>query len=208
MSVGIYMTDPPQSGASPLPHLDLHKVWRPCTASMHHEPASGTAPTPQTFAPPPEIRQPKTPKPRIPGLFAVWSVFFRATWPVWHAPCNNPDTTQFRGPWYRQAENPLFTPGVLDANRVALHTAFGNLGTGRPGIPSLTPKPLASPRFGSPGTGRPGTPSFIALGDGSPAASGHPPPRPSTPRATAEPPPGSAASPHRSCARASSHPCR
>jgi hypothetical protein len=36
--------------------LDLHKVWRPCTASRHHEPASGTAPTPETSAPPPEIR--------------------------------------------------------------------------------------------------------------------------------------------------------
>jgi len=142
------------------------------------------------------------------GALRFLEKFFCTTQPLWHAPCNNPSTTQFRGPWYRQAENPLFTPGVLDANRVALHTAFGNLGTGRPGIPSLTPKPLASPRFGSPGTGRPGTPSFIALGDGSPAASGHPPPRPSTPRATAEPPPGSAASPHRSCARASSHPCR
>src|SRR5471032_3056136 len=92
--------------------------------------------------------------------FALSGNFFGTTSQFWHAPCNNPVTTQFRGPWYRQAENPLFTPGVLDADRVAPHTRFGNLGTGRPGIPSLTPKPLASPRFGSPGTGRPGTPFF------------------------------------------------
>src|SRR3989344_3265202 len=110
MSVDIYMTDPPQSGASPLPHLDLHKVWRPCTASMHHEPASGTAPTPQTFAPPPEIRQPKTPKPRIPGLFAVWSVFFEQL-----GQCGT---------------RPAIT---------LIQPSFGDLGTGRPRIPSLHP---------------------------------------------------------------------
>ena len=85
--------------------------------------------------------------------------------------------------------------------------SFGDLGTGRPRIPSLTPKPQASPRFGSPGTGRPGTPSFIARGDGSPAASGHRPLHRSTPHATAEPPPGSAAGQRRSCVCANSRPC-
>ncbi len=179
----------------------MHRFNAPCSSIAHTFQARGK-PLVKKMLNPENTKAPYS------GALRFLMKLFGTVWRVWHAPCNNPCTTQFRGPWYRQAENPLFTPGVLDANRVALHTAFGNLGTGRPGIPSLTPKPLASPRFGSPGTGRPGTPSFIALGDGSPAASGHRPPRPSTPRATAEPPPGSAASPHRPCARASSHPCR
>ncbi|CRM11553.1 hypothetical protein [Pseudomonas sp. 24 R 17] len=177
----------------------MHRFNAPCTSIAHAFQASSKHRSKN-------IENPENNEAPYSGALRFLEVFFGTPWPLWHAPCNNPCTTQFRGPWYRQAETPLFTPGVLDANRIALHTALGNLGTGRPGIPSLTPKPLASPRFGSPGTGRPGTPSFIALGDGSPAASGHQLLPPSNPRATAEPPPGSAASRRRSCARASSRP--
>ena len=72
----------------------------------------------------------------------------------------------------------------------------------------LTPHSRRASRFGNLGTGRPGIPSFIAPGDGSPAASGHRPRyRPIRP-AGAGPPPVSATTPHRSNAPASSRPCR
>ncbi|XUK65108.1 hypothetical protein ABMA08_01770 [Pseudomonas yamanorum] len=147
------------SQASQLPHLfctrltTVHRFNAPRTGIAHRSNVRNANLVKK-------ILKSKKAKAPYSGALRFLKRFFGATSQFWHAPCNNPVTTQFRGPWYRQAENPLFTPGVLDANRVAPHTRFGNLGTGRPGIPSLTPKPLASPRFGSPGTGRPGTPFF------------------------------------------------
>ena len=111
--------------------------------------------------------------------------------------------------------------------------SFGDLGTGRPGIPhfytglieptvlgaliqagqgfpSLHPGLCAErqpSRFGDLGTGRPGIPSFIAPGDGPPTASGHPPRCRSTLPAMDAPPPVSATIPCHSIALASSRPC-
>ncbi|MCK9800389.1 hypothetical protein M1B34_22535, partial [Pseudomonas sp. MAFF 302030] len=45
----------------------------------------------------------KTQKPRIPGLCGTQAKNKRARGENWHALCNNLITTQFRGPWYRQA---------------------------------------------------------------------------------------------------------
>ena len=116
-------------------------------------------------------------------------------------------------------------------------TRFGDLGTGRPGIPLFTPgadrhamRPpfwdpwyrqaggslftpdrrvtRSPPRFGNPDTGRSGIPAFITRGDGSPAASGHRPCcRPSLPAAAAPPTPSATTLRH-SLACASSRLCR
>ena len=106
--------------------------------------------------------------------------------------------------------------------------SFGDLGTGRPGIPSFTPRLITltatSPpvsgtlvqagrgfpllhqahrahsdepaRFGDLGTGRPGIPSFIPPADGSAASSAHRPCSRPTRHAAVAPLPGSAATPH------------
>lgn len=109
--------------------------------------------------------------------------------------------------------------------------SFGDLGTGRPGIPHFIRAQRAH-RFGGLDTGRsrfpfftPGSRTIAALpfwgpwyrqagdssfipGDGPPAASGHRPRCRPTGRATDAPPPPSAATPCRSNAPASSRPCR
>ncbi len=90
-------------------------------------------------------------------------------------------------------------------------TVLGALIQAGQGFPSLHPGPCAKrqpSRFGDLGTGRPGIPSFIALGDGPPAASDHPLRCRSTPLATDAPPPASATAPRHSNAPASSRPCR
>jgi hypothetical protein len=101
-------------------------------------------------------------------------------------------TTRFRGPWYRQAgDSPLYiglTPHWRRAQPVLgplIQAGQGFL------LYTGTCTQCASPcRFGNLGTGRPGIPSFIAPGDGSPAASGHRPGcRPSPPAAAALPAP-------------------
>lgn len=108
-------------------------------------------------------------KPRKPGLSAFLENSLNRLSRNWHAPCKDKImsavTHPFWGPWYRQAENPLlYTPNPYRSQR-RVPAGLGNPGTGRPGIPSLTPGLITltatSPtRFGNLGTGRPGLPLF------------------------------------------------
>jgi len=102
-------------------------------------------------------------------------------------------------------------PGIPHFIRAHRAHRFGGLDTGRSRFPFFTPGPCAKrepSRFGDLGTGRPGIPSFIAPGDGSPAASGHRLRCRPTPLATDAPPPASATNPCHSTAPANSRPCR
>ena len=87
-----------------------------------------------------------------------------------HAHSDEPNP--FREPWYRQAGDSLFYTGLITLTATS-PTRFGNLGTGRPGIPS-----------------------FIPPADGSAASSARRPWSRPTRRAAVAPPPGSAATPH------------
>ncbi len=87
-----------------------------------------------------------------------------------HAHSDEPNP--FWGPWYRQAGDSLFYTGLITLTATS-PTRFGDLGTGRPGIPS-----------------------FIPPADGSAASSARRPWSRPTRRAAVAPPPGSAATPH------------
>ncbi len=108
-------------------------------------------------------------KPRKPGLSAFLENSLNRLSQNWHAPCKDKITSAvthpFWGPWYRQAENPLLYTRNPYRSQRRVPAGLGNPGTGRPGIPSLTPGlitlPATSPtRFGNLGTGRPGIPSL------------------------------------------------
>jgi len=77
---------------------------------MHHEPASGTYLTPETSTSLKKSCTSKTPKPRISGLCAFWQFFLA----------------------------PIASSGTRPATTLVL-PSFGDLGTGRPRIPSLHP---------------------------------------------------------------------
>ena len=171
-----------------------------CTASMHGEPQLRMPREPQPIGKTREKQPIQKKKPRNTGLFASSADFLRQAIKNWHAPCNNPITTQFRGPWYRQAGDSPFYTGLIEP------TVLGALIQAGQGFPSLHPglcAERAPSRFGDLGTGRPGIPSFIAPGDGSPVASGHRPRCRPTPPATDAPPPTSAIIPYHSNAPAS-----
>jgi len=202
------LTDAPPSRASPLPHL---KLSAPPEGTVNRNRARQRLRNPASVRNRTPIEE--TRKPRITGLSALLRDFLFQLVKTWHAPCNSlisdadhhpvsgtlvqagrgfpslhrahtaqATSPQFWGPWYRQAGDSLFTPGS-----------------------SATREPS---RFGDLGTGRPGIPSFIAPGDGSPAASGHRPRYRPTHPAGDGPPPASTTIPRHSSAPASSHPCR
>ncbi len=108
-------------------------------------------------------------KPRKPGLSAFLENSLNRLSQNWHAPCKDKITSAvthpFWGPWYRQAETPLLYTRNPYRSQRRVPPGLGNPGTGRPGIPSLTPGLITltatSPtRFGNLGTGRPGIPSL------------------------------------------------
>lgn len=108
---------------------------------------------------------------------------------------------------------PLFTSGAHNASSDEPHPVLGTLVQAGRESPSLHPGLMtrqrrAPPGFGNLGTGRPGIPSFIAPGDGSPAASDLPLRHRTIRHATAGLPADSAATLHHSSAPANSRPCR
>ncbi|KPA92358.1 hypothetical protein PF66_01037 [Pseudomonas asplenii] len=105
---------------------------------MHPDPPSGSFQNRPLSSPAHFFRK----KSRISGPPATSEKFrtqLEAFFQSWHALCNNPCTTQFWGPWYRQAgESPSLHPGLIPL-RATGPTSFGDPGTGRPGISSFDP---------------------------------------------------------------------
>ncbi len=181
---------------------------------MHREPQSRTKTTSKPCPLSQSNPFRKNTKAPDSGAFSVLNRFFVSLCENWHAACNSPfsDSVHYpvsgtlvqagRGfPSLHRAHTALATsPPVLGP---LIQAGQGFLLYTR-----LTPHSRRASRFGDLGTGRPGIPSFIAPADESPAASGYQPHyRPSRP-AGAGPPPVSATTRHHSIAPASSRPCR
>lgn len=82
-------------------------------------------------------RTENTPKPRIPGLCALCRNFLAQTRHSGTRPAITLSLPSFGDLGTGRPRIPSLIPGALDADSVVPHTRFGNLGTGRPGIPSL-----------------------------------------------------------------------
>ena len=192
---------------------DAFRVLSAPTA-MHREPQSRTATDPKPRLLRNRTPIEKTRKPRITGLSALSGDFLFQLVKTWHAPCNSPFSDSVHYPVSGTLVQAGRGFPSLHRAHTALATSppvLGSLVQAGQGIPSLhrAHDAMREPsRFGNLGTGRPGIPSFIALGDGSPAASGHRPRYRPTRPAAAGPPPPSATTPHHSNARASSRSCR
>ena len=156
----------------------------------------------------------KTRKPRTTGLSAFQREFLFQLVKTWHAPCNSPFSDSIHYPvsgTLVQAGRGFPSLHRAHTAQATSPTRLGSLvqaGRGFLLYTGLTPQSDEPSRFGNLGTGRPGIPSFIALGDGSPAASGHRPRYRPTHPAVAAPPPRSATGPHHSSAPASLRSCR
>lgn len=81
----------------------------------------------------------------------------------WHALCNTPDNSDFRGLGTGRLGNPSFTSCERVAQSGGRRSRFGGPGTGRPGKPPFYARRRATARRApvrGPGTGRPGKPLF------------------------------------------------
>ena len=176
-----------------------------CTASMHCELQLPTAISQKPVDPARKPAHGKSQSPGIRGFAHLQRCFCDKPFKTGTPPAIARSLPSFGDLGTGRPGIPLFYTGLIEP------TVLGALIQAGQGFPSLHPGPCAErepSRFGDLGTGRPGIPSFIAPGDGSPAASGHRLRCRPTPLATNAPPPASATSPCHSTAPANSRPCR
>ncbi len=185
-----------------------------CTATMHPDPQPRRANRLPCAGQPPEFHPRKRKSPGFRGFQLLSQLFCFKRRKPGTRPALTLSGDSIHPPGFGDLGTgrpgiPLFNP---DPHRPCVGSCrFGALDTGRSGVPSLrrARRPCDRPApFGNLGTGRPGIPSFIALASGSPAASGHRPRWRPSRPAAAGPPPRSAAGRRRSGAFASSRPCR